>query len=42
MPGTGFDAEALKTTYEWSFEPAVRDGRPVATIAHAPVTFRIY
>jgi TonB family protein len=42
MPGTGFDAEALKTTYEWSFEPAVKDGRPVATIAHAPVTFRIY
>lgn len=42
MPGTGLDAEALKTTYEWRFEPAVKNGRPVPTVAHAPVNFRIY
>jgi hypothetical protein len=26
----------------WTFEPAVRDGRSVATVARAPVTFRIF
>ena len=42
LPGTGLDAEALKTVYEWRFEPAVKDGQPVPTLARAPVAFRIY
>jgi len=36
------DAAALQTVYQWIFQPAVKHGRPVATIAHAPVAFRIY
>jgi protein TonB len=36
------DAAALQTVYQWIFQPAIKDGRPVATIAHAPVAFRIY
>jgi protein TonB len=36
------DAAALQTVYQWLFEPAIKDGRPVATIANAPVSFRIY
>jgi len=36
------DAAALQTVYQWIFEPAVKRGRPVPTIAHAPVAFRIY
>jgi protein TonB len=36
------DAAALQTVYQWVFQPAVKHGRPVATIAHIPVTFRIY
>jgi protein TonB len=36
------DAAALQTVYQWVFQPAVKHGRPVPTIAHAPVTFRIY
>jgi protein TonB len=36
------DAAALQTVYQWLFQPAVKHGRPVATIAQAPVRFRIY
>jgi len=36
------DAAALQTVYQWLFQPAVKHGRPVATIARAPVHFRIY
>ncbi len=36
------DAAALQTVYQWIFQPAVKHGRPVATIARAPVHFRIY
>jgi TonB family protein len=36
------DAAALQTVKQWVFAPAMKRGRPVATIAHAPVTFRIY
>jgi TonB family protein len=42
LPGTGLDQEALKTIYGWRFSPAIKAGKPVPTIAHAPVTFRIY
>jgi protein TonB len=36
------DQAALDTVRQWVFAPAVKHGRPVATIARAPVTFRIY
>jgi protein TonB len=36
------DKAALQTVYRWVFAPAVKNGRPVTTIAQAPVTFRIY
>jgi protein TonB len=36
------DGAALQCVYQWVFQPAVKHGRPVATIAHAPVNFRIF
>jgi protein TonB len=36
------DAAAIQTVYQWTFSPAIKGGRPVATVAHAPVQFRIY
>jgi periplasmic protein TonB len=36
------DAAALRAVTEWTFAPAVKDGRAVATVALAPVSFRIY
>ena len=36
------DAAALQTVYQWLFMPAMKHGRPVATLAHIPVAFRIY
>ena len=36
------DAAALQAVYQWVFQPAMKHGRPVATIIHMPVAFRIY
>jgi periplasmic protein TonB len=36
------DAAAIQTVYQWVFSPAMKHGRPVPTLAHAPVAFRIY
>jgi protein TonB len=36
------DAAAVATVKQWVFSPAIKNGRPVATIARAPVQFRIY
>ena len=36
------DQAALQTVYQWRFSPAIKNGHPVATIARAPVQFRIY
>jgi protein TonB len=36
------DAAAIQTVYQWIFQPAMKHGRPVPTIAQAPVSFRIY
>lgn len=36
------DAAAIACVREWRFSPAVKNGRPVATIARAPVSFRIF
>jgi protein TonB len=36
------DQAAVDCVRVWTFEPARRDGKPVAAVATAPVTFRIY
>lgn len=36
------DEAARETVGEWIFSPAMKDGRPVPALAHAPVTFRIF
>lgn len=36
------DAAAMRTVQEWQFVPAIKDGRRVASVARAPVTFTIY
>lgn len=38
----GLDEAALACVRQWRFEPGRTDGKPTATTAHAPVTFRIY
>jgi TonB family protein len=38
----GLDEAALACVRDWQFEPAMLDGRPVTSLANAPVTFRIY
>ncbi len=38
----GLDEAALEAARKWEFHPAVRGGKPVATIIHMPVAFRIY
>jgi protein TonB len=37
-----FDAAALAAVRQWVFAPAIRRGRPVETVAFAPVRFRIH
>jgi len=36
------DAAAIQCVQQWVFSPAIKGGRPVPTVANAPVTFRIY
>jgi TonB family protein len=38
---SGLDEAALATARTWVFTPALKNGRMVPTIAHAPVKFRI-
>jgi TonB family protein len=38
---SALDAAAVKCVKKWSFRPAKKAGRPVATLVHVPVTFRI-
>jgi protein TonB len=37
----GLDEAALDCVTRWRFNPALKNGQPVATIAHVPVSFRI-
>ena len=39
---SGLDEAALACVRQWTFTPAMRKGKPVAIIASAPVTFRIF
>jgi len=36
------DQAAIACVMQWVFAPAIKGGRPVLTLAQAPVTFRIY
>jgi protein TonB len=36
------DGAAMQTVRQWLFSPAIKNGRPVATVALIPVSFRIY
>jgi protein TonB len=36
------DSAAVEAVKQWLFSPAIKRGRPVPTVAHAPVAFRIY
>jgi TonB family protein len=38
----GLDEAALRCTKDWTFEPAVRSGKPVSIFAQAPISFWIY
>jgi protein TonB len=36
------DAAAVEAVRQWVFVPGLKQGHPVATLAMAPVTFRIF
>ena len=36
------DQAAVECVKQWQFSPAMKQGRPVPTIAHVPVAFKIY
>jgi TonB family protein len=36
------DAQAISCVKEWIFSPAIKNGRPVKTVANANVTFRVF
>ncbi len=40
--GMGLDEEAIKTLKKWKFDPAVKDGQPVATQIDVELTFHLY
>lgn len=40
--GAGLDEQALAAVYQWHFEPAYRDGQPVAVNATIEVKFRLF
>jgi len=39
--GEGLDIEALVTVANWRFDPALKDGKPVAVLINIEVTFRL-
>ena len=40
--GMGLDEKALAAVRQWKFEPAMKDGRPVAVQINVEVNFRLY
>ncbi len=40
--GMGLDEKALVAISSWKFEPARKDGKPVAVMVNVEVTFRLY
>lgn len=40
--GQGLDAKAVEAVAKWKFEPATRNGEPVAVLINVEVTFHLY
>jgi TonB family protein len=40
--GRGLDAKAVEAVQQWKFEPAMKDGQPVAVAINVEVTFRLF
>jgi protein TonB len=40
--GMGFDEKAIEAVSRWRFEPAMKDGKPVAVQINVEVNFRLY
>ena len=40
--GMGLDQKAIEAVKRWKFEPAMKDGKPVAVQINVEVTFRLY
>lgn len=40
--GLGLDEKAIEAVKQWKFEPAMRDGKPVAVQINVEVSFRLY
>jgi TonB family protein len=40
--GEALDAKAVEAVSKWKFEPAMKDGRPVAVVINVEVQFRLY
>ena len=40
--GMGLDEKAMEAVKTWKFEPAMKDGKPVAVQINVEVTFRLY
>ena len=42
QPGLGLDEKAIEAVKQWKFEPAMKDGKPVAVQINVEVSFRLY
>jgi TonB family protein len=42
MLGDGLDQKAIESVRQWEFEPATKDGAPVAVRVNVEVQFRLY
>jgi protein TonB len=40
--GLGLDEKAIEAVNQWKFEPALKDGKPVAVAINVEVQFRLY
>jgi TonB family protein len=40
--GLGLDEKAIEAVKSWKFEPAMKDGKPVAVQINVEVDFRLY
>ena len=40
--GLGLDEKAIQAVNQWKFEPALKDGKPVAVAINVEVQFRLY